>query len=254
LDRLDAMRILVAAVDEGSLTAAGRRLNVPLPTVSRNIAELEKHVGARLLARSTRRLALTDAGAAYVAASRRILDEVSEAERAASGEQIAPRGALAIAAPLVFGRLHVLPLVNEFLAVYPDIDVRLILSDRNADLLEDGIDVALRIGPLRDSSAIATRVGSVRRVVCGSPDLFAARAIPQTPRDLAALPCVTFDALGSASAWIFNVGQRGRAISVEVRSRLSVNTAEAARDAALQASASRDCSRIRCSKPSARGR
>jgi DNA-binding transcriptional LysR family regulator len=233
MDRLAAMRALVTAVDEGSLTAAGRRLDVPLPTVSRWIAELEAGLGTSLLLRSTRRLSLTASGAAYVAACRRILDEVAEAERAAAGEQVAPRGELVVAAPIVFGRLHLLPLVGEFLALYPDIDVRLRLSDRNADLVEEGIDVALRIGALSDSTAVATQLGSVRRVICGSPALFAAHGIPRSPEDLAAMPCVTFDLLASAASWTFDSGRRRRPVSVAVRSRLSVNTAEAARDAAI---------------------
>jgi DNA-binding transcriptional LysR family regulator len=231
MDRLEAMAILIAAVDEGSLTAAARRLHKPLPSVSRKLAELEKHVGTRLLARSTRRLGLTDAGAAYVAACRRILEEVAEAERLAAGEQVSPKGELVVAAPIVFGRLHLLPLVNEFLKLYPEIDIRLRLSDRNADLLEEGIDVALRIGSLRDSGLVATQLGSVRRVVCGSPGYFASHGIPKSPQGLVAMPCVTFDGRAAATSWAFE--GRHRPITVNVRSRLSVDTAEAARDAAL---------------------
>lgn len=157
-----------------------------------------------------------------------------DAERAAAGEQAAPRGTLAIAAPIVFGRLHVLPLVAEFLAAFPEIDVRLALSDRTIDLIEEGIDVALRIGPLRDSAAVATRVGAVRRVVCASPHFLAAHGTPDTPADLAGMPCVSFDGgVGSASAWTFDGKGRSRRAGLSVRSRLSVNTAEAARDAAL---------------------
>src|SRR5262249_38156962 len=137
MDRLEAMSILVAVVEAGSLTAASRRLGVPLPTVSRKISELEANLKARLLVRTTRRLTLTDAGAAYLSAARKILDQVGEAERAAAGEYLVPRGDLAVAAPIVFGRLHVLPAVNAFLAAFPEINVRLALSDRNADLVGD---------------------------------------------------------------------------------------------------------------------
>ncbi len=140
MDRLEAMAILVAAVEAGSFTAASRRLGVPLPTVSRKVAELEARLKARLLIRTTRKLTLTDAGAAYLAATRKILDQVAEAERAAAGEYLTPRGDLAIAAPIVFGRLHVLPIVNAFLADFPDINVQLALSDRNADLVGDQLD------------------------------------------------------------------------------------------------------------------
>jgi DNA-binding transcriptional LysR family regulator len=229
MDRLEAMAILVAAVDAGSLSAAGRALGVPLPTVSRNVAELEAHLGTRLLIRSTRRLTLTEAGAAYVAASRRILDDVAEAERSAAGEYTAPRGELIVTAPVVFGRLHVLPVVTDFLAAFPEIAVRLALSDRNVDLAGDHVDLAVRIGALPDSRLIATRVGAVRRVVCGSPAYFAAHGEPRVPADLAGLACVTFDVLSSATAWDF-AAPGG---TVAIRSRLSVNTAEAAIDAAV---------------------
>jgi DNA-binding transcriptional LysR family regulator len=137
VDRLEAMSIFVAAVEAGSFTAASRKLGVPLPTVSRKVADLEAQLDARLLIRTTRKLTLTDAGEAYLSAARAILEQVADAERAASGEYLTPRGDLAIAAPIVFGRLHVLPLVNEFLTDFPDIDVQLVLSDRNADLVDD---------------------------------------------------------------------------------------------------------------------
>jgi len=193
MDRLEAMSLLVAVAQAGSLTAAGRKLGLPLPTVSRKISELEAHLNTRLLIRSTRRLALTDAGAAYVAAAKRILDEVSEAERAASGEHASPRGDLVITAPIVFGRLHGLPIFAEFLARWPEINVRLVLSDRNLHLIDDRIDVGVRIGALADSALVSTRVGAVRRVVCGSPAYFAAHGVPKRPEDLAALTAVIFD-------------------------------------------------------------
>ncbi len=230
MDRLEAMAIFVAAVEAGSFTAASRRLSVPLPTVSRKIAELEAHLSARLLIRTTRKLTLTDAGEAYLAAARKILDEVGEAERAASGEYLVPRGDLAIAAPIVFGRLHVLPVVTAFLAAFPDINVQLVLSDRNADLIGDQIDMAVRIGPLADSSMVVSRVGSVRYVVCASPEFLAARGVPKMPEDLAAYPCVTF---GTATTTSWSFAPKGRTVrALPVRARLVVNTAEAAIDAA----------------------
>ncbi len=139
------MRVLLATVEAGSLSAGARQLGMPLPTVSRKVAELEAHLKTQLLIRSTRRLALTDAGQSYVVASRRILDEVDEAERSASGEYQAPRGELIITAPVAFGRLHVLPVVNAFLNAYPEID-KLALADRIVNLAEDHIDLAVRIG------------------------------------------------------------------------------------------------------------
>jgi DNA-binding transcriptional LysR family regulator len=232
MDRLEAMSLLVAVAEAGSLSAAGRKLGVPLPTVSRKISELEAHLNTRLLTRSTRKLALTDSGAAYVAAARRILDEVSEAERAASGEHAAPRGDLVITAPVVFGRLHVLPVIAEFLSQWPEINVRLVLADRNLHLIDDHIDIAVRIGALADSALVATQVGAVRSVVCGSPAYFAAHGVPERPEDLAALTAVTFDALSSPQPWIFRDPKSKRELRAPVRSRLSLNTAEAAIDGA----------------------
>src|SRR5262249_22824569 len=167
MDRLESMSILLTAVEAGSLSAAARRLATPLSTVSRKISELETHLKARLLNRSGRKLTLTDAGRNYVEACRRILEDVGEAERAASGEYSAPKGNLIITAPIVFGRLHVLPIAMDFLKAYPDVDIRYVLTDRVVNLLEDNVDLAARIGELPDSSLIATRVGAVRRVVCG---------------------------------------------------------------------------------------
>jgi DNA-binding transcriptional LysR family regulator len=231
MDRLESMEILVTAVEAGSLSAAARRLGMPLATVSRRVSELEAHLAVRLVNRSNRQLTLTDAGRSYVAACRRILEEVSEAERAASGEYSAPRGDLAIAAPIVFGRLHVLPVAMEFLKAYPEVDIRLALADRVAILLEEHLDLAVRIGELPDSGLIATRTGSVRRVTCGSPDYFAARGTPQRPGDLGEHDCVTFDGLLSANSWTFTVGRSE--VSIPIHSRLVVSTATAAIDAAI---------------------
>ena len=232
MDRLEAMSLLVSVVEAGSLSAAGRKLGMPLPTVSRKISELEAHLNTRLVTRSTRRLALTDQGAAYVAAAKRILDEVGDAERAASGEHAAPRGDLVITAPVVFGRLHVLPVIAEFLTQWPEINVRLALADRNLHLIDDHIDIAVRIGALPDSALAATKVGAVRRVACGSPAYFAAHGAPKRPEDLAALTAVTFDQLSSSEHWVFPDPKSKRELRVAVRSRLIVNTAEAAIDGA----------------------
>jgi DNA-binding transcriptional LysR family regulator len=229
MDRLEAMTILVAVVDKGGFTAAARALGQPLPTVSRKLAELESHLGTRLLNRSTRRVALTDAGHDYLSACKRILEEIGDAERKVAGEYVAPKGELVISAPIVFGRLHVVPVVSEFLAKYPDIDIRTLLSDRNAHLLDDDIDLAVRIGRLHDSSMITTQVGVVRQITCGSPSYFAANGVPKSPRELQKLSFVTFEALNSGTSWSFE-GKKGE---VSIRSRLSVNTAEAAIDAAI---------------------
>ncbi|MER9235774.1 LysR family transcriptional regulator [Mesorhizobium sp. M0622] len=230
MDRLQSMSLFVAAAETGSLSAAGRRFGIPLTTVSRKISDLEKHLKTRLLNRSARQLSLTDAGHAYLAACRRILDEVGEAERTAAGEYSAPTGELIVTAPIVFGRLHVLPVVTGFLAAYPDVSVRLTLADRITQLVEEHIDLAIRIGQLADSSLIALRLGSIRRVVCASPAYLAEHGTPKTPQELAAHSAITFEGLTAAS-WSFATGKAE--FAVPIRSRLRVNTAEAAIDAAI---------------------
>jgi len=224
------MSILVAAAEEGSLSAAARRLGIPLTNVSRKVSELEAYLKTGLVNRSSRRLTLTDAGRSYVADCKRILDLVGEAERAATGEYGAPKGDLVITAPIVFGRLHVLPVTTEFLKAYPEIDVRLVFADRIVNLFEEQIDLAVRIGDLPDSSLIATRIGAIRHVVCGSPGYFAARGMPGIPDELGRHDCITFEGLVSPSVWTFTFGKAIK--SVSVHSRLIVNTAEAAINAA----------------------
>jgi DNA-binding transcriptional LysR family regulator len=204
---------------------------MPLATVSRRVSELEAHLKTRLLTRSTRLLTLTDAGRSYIAVCRRILEDVDEAERAASGEYSTPKGDLIITAPNVFGRLHVLPVAMEFLKAYPDVDIRMILADRVVNLLEDHIDLAVRIGALPDSSLVASRVGSIRRVVCGSPAYFAERSAPKSPGEVRLHDCITFDGLTSADAWTFTASKSNAAVAIH--SRFIVNTAEAAIDAAM---------------------
>jgi DNA-binding transcriptional LysR family regulator len=231
MDRLESMSILVAAIEAGSLSAAARRLGTPLATVSRKVSELEAHLKTRLLNRSSRKLTLTDAGRSYVEACKRILEDVGEAERAASGEYSAPKGDLVITAPIVFGRLHVIPIAVEFLKAYPDVDIRFVLADRFVNLLEDHIDLAVRIGELPDSSLVAARIGSIRHVVCGSPAYFAERGTPKSPEELATHDCVSFEGMISPDTWTFAIGKS--VVSVAIHSRLIVNTAEAAIDAAI---------------------
>jgi DNA-binding transcriptional LysR family regulator len=228
MDRFEAMGLLLRVVEKGSLSAAGRDLRIPLPTLSRKISDLETLLSAKLLIRTTRRLSLTDAGATYVAAARRILDQLEEAERDAAGEFTTPKGELVLTAPILFGRLHVLPVVTDFLETFPSIDIRLILSDRNVDLIDDHVDMAVRIGALPDSSMVATAVGSMRTVLCASPRLLAGHALPKTPEDLARLPCVTFDMQAPAASWPMRHGGSSANTDVPIRPRLSVTTAETA--------------------------
>ncbi|EJJ27718.1 transcriptional regulator [Rhizobium sp. CF142] len=228
------MSMLLEVVDRGNLSAASRSLKIPLPTLSRKITDLETLLGTKLLTRTTRKIALTDAGTTYVDAARRILEQVEEAERQASGEFAMPKGELVITAPVQFGRLHVLPVVTDFLAAFPAINVRLMLADRNIDLVDEHVDMAVRIGNLPDSAMVATRVGTVRRVVCGSPAFFAGRGVPKEPADLLGLPCISVEILTPAVGWQFQKPGAAKAIEVPISPRLSVTTTEAAAEAAIR--------------------
>lgn len=233
MDRFDAMKTLIAAIDGGSLSAASRTLGMPLTTVSRKVSDLEAHLRTQLVVRTSRKLELTEAGRAYVAASRRILDEVDDAERAATGEYRTPRGHLTITASIMFGRLHVEPGVLAFLKAYPDITVRLVLADHVVDLVDDHVDVAIRVGRLPDSNMIATRLGAVRWVTCASPAYLAARGTPQTPQALEAEghDCIMFEGLYSNDVWRFGRGKQ--TLDLPIRPRFAVNTADAAIAAAI---------------------
>lgn len=227
MDRLEAMWVFTAIVDAGSLSAAGRHLDMPLATVSRKLADLESHLGTRLLTRSTRRLELTDAGRDYLESCRAILEQVDEAERAASGAYAKVRGRLVVAAPVVFGRLHIVPVAAVFLDRHPEVDIQLRLGDRNVNLIEEHVDLALRIGSLPDSSLVATPVGVVRRVVCASPGYLERAGTPHSLEELAAHRCITFDGLDAAVAWTF-ASTDGVRRQVPVHSRMTVSTADAA--------------------------
>ena len=230
MDRLDAMSTVVAVVEAGSLSAAARRLNTPLATVSRKVSELESHLRTKLFNRSSRKLVLTDAGSSYIDACKRILADVTEAERAASGEYSAPTGELIVTTTIGLGRIYLIPILADFLKAYPDIKVSLILTDRVLSLFEEQIDVALRLGALSDSSMIAIRVGAIRRMICASPAYLAARGTPRTPDDLAGHDCITYAGLVSPDVWTFVRDKTN--VAIPVHARLVVGTAEAACDAA----------------------
>jgi DNA-binding transcriptional LysR family regulator len=230
VDQLASMRVFAAIADAGSLSAAARTLGLPLPSVSRRLAALERELGARLLSRSTRKQALTAAGARYLDACRRVFSELDAAKRSVEEDDRELRGSLAVTAPMLFGRLHVLPIVAEFLALHPRVDLRLTLADRNLELIEDAIDVAIRIGALPDSSLVAVRVASMRRITCASPNYLRERGVPETPEDLARHDCISFTQLASPERWSYPARRGSR--SVAIRSRLTVTTAEAAVDAA----------------------
>jgi DNA-binding transcriptional LysR family regulator len=229
MDQLAAIKVFVAIADAGSLSGAGKRLGMPLSTVSRHLKALEDELDTRLVTRTTRRLTLTGPGRAYAATCRRVLDELDDAGRSLAGEHAEPRGELALTAPVVFGRLHVLPVVNAFLNAYPHVTARMLLLDRVVDLVEEGLDVGLRIGNLPDSSLRATRVGSIRLIACASPSYLAERGVPATPSELSSHNCISFNTLSPPDRWTFG-GEKGWRVTVHPR--LIVNAAEAAIDAA----------------------
>ena len=229
MDRFESMKILLQVVKAGSLSAAGRELRQPLATVSRKISELEAHLGAQIFTRTNRRLALTEAGENYVRSVRQILDDLDSAEAAISGEYAFPKGELIMTAPVAFGRMHVLPVVADFLKQNPKINIRLFLADRVVNLSEDHIDVAVRIGTLPDSSLLAIRLGTIHGIVCASPAYLKAHPAIKTPADVSQHDCINFAAIDGPDHWTFRVN--GDDQSIPIRTRLQVNTAEAALDA-----------------------
>jgi DNA-binding transcriptional LysR family regulator len=234
MDRLDAMRVFIAALDEGSLAGAGRRLGRSPAAVSRAIAFLEQHVGAELLHRTTRAIKLSEAGERYASACRHVLVELEEAEMAAAGERTAPRGTLTVTAPPISGEEILGRIVDAFLDAYPAVSVNLILLDRSANLVEEGIDVALRIAELPDSSMIAVKVGgNVKRVVVASPRYLAAHPRITEPADLSKHHIITTTHFGH-DHWTFPP-PAGSSIarSVHFKPRLVVNSVRAALAAAM---------------------
>lgn len=230
MDRLDAMAVFRTVAELGGLAAAARRLNLSPAAVTRAIAALEARLGARLLTRTTRRVGLTDAGRAYLADCRRILAEIDEAEAAASGAHAIAKGELRVTAPTQFGRLYLGPALPDFLQAYPELTVQVLLVDRIVDLVEEGIDVGLRIGALASTALVALRLGSVRRVVVGSPAYLSTAGRPMSPDDLAHHRLIAPTSLMSAANWGFVVDGRPRL--VPVRARLATSQPDVAIDAA----------------------
>lgn len=231
MDRLESMSVIIAISEAESLSAASRKLGMAVPTVSRRLSELEARLNTQLFQRSSRQIKLTDAGRSYIEACKRIVEQVEDAEREASGEYRTPTGDLTVTSPWGLGHLHLVPIASDFMAEYPDIGLRLLLTDRVLRPLEDHIDVSVRIGPLTDSSMIAARIGSVRLVACASPKYLEARGNPEDLEDLVHHECITIDDFGAQRTWRFVKGQKE--ISSPIRSRLTVNTSEAAVEAAV---------------------
>src|SRR5271170_2061886 len=224
MDRLETMRAFVTVAKLGSFAEAARKLRLSPSVVTRAIAQLEDQLDLSLLTRTTRSVRLTERGQTYLESCEQILADVDGADRRVRGENAEPRGSLTVAAPILFGRLHVLPVVNIVLREYRALAIRLNLSDRNIQLVEEGIDVAIRIGELADSSLIAVKLGEVSRVLVASPDYLKHRGIPASPGELARHDIIAFEGIGVTNEWRFISG--GGAIRVEPR--LAVNSADAA--------------------------
>ena len=230
MDRFESITAFVAVAREGGFSAASRTLGVPLPTISRRVADLEAELGVRLFQRSTRRVVLTEQGRIYQTACQRLLDDLRDADQSITGEYQTPRGDLTVTASIGFGRIHLQPIASEFLQAYPDINLRLLLVDRIVNLVEEHTDIAVRIAPLLDSTLIARQLGQVRMVVCASPGYLAARGVPASPDELTQHDCIGWSSAGLTSSWWFHDAGVDRAAPIRVR--LSTTIAESARASA----------------------
>jgi len=226
MDRIDAMQAFVAVADLHGFAPAARKLGLSPSGVTRLIAALEDRLGARLLQRTTRSVTLTDVGARYLERIRRILADVEEAEGAAEGERTRPSGRLVVSAPIGFGRLHVSPVMSAYLMRYPEVLAELRLSDRMINLVEDGVDLAIRIGHLADSTLVARHVGEMRRIVIASSGYLERRGEPKTPEAIASHATIQFGATTASPDWRFV--EDGREVSVACAPRFTTNSADAA--------------------------
>lgn len=224
MDKFESLAAFVAVADQRSFAAAARSLQVSPPAITRAIASLERHLGVTLFHRSTRSVSLTDDGAAFLERARRILIDLREAEHIVMGGRSVPRGQIYITAPVMFGRLHVLPVISELLAEHQGLSARMMLLDRNVRIVEEGIDVAVRIGALSDSSLRAIPIGSVHQTIVASPAYLAEYGMPTSPADLAGHHCIAGSGVRTGNAWPF--GPKSNA-SANVAPRLTVNTVDA---------------------------
>jgi DNA-binding transcriptional LysR family regulator len=231
MDRLQAMTTFVAVVDSGGFARAARKLNLSPPVVTRAVAELEERLGLRLLTRTTRVVRVTDAGAKFADDCRRILADIDEAENAAGGAHAAPRGTLTLTAPVLFGQRHVTPILVSYLQQYPEVDAQCLFLDRVVNVVEEGVDVAVRIGELPDSSLQALRVGRVRRVLVAAPAYLQARGVPQRPEELAGHTLVSASGVSPVSEWRFSDG--GKPLLQRLQPRMRTTSNDSALAAAL---------------------
>ena len=231
MDRLQTMLVFIAVAEEAGFAAAARRLNMSPPSVTRAVGELEARLRARLLHRTTRTVRLTDAGARYLADCKRIMSEIEEADSHAAGIHAAPQGAVSLTGSILFGRIVLTPILVDLMERYRDISINTLFVDRVVGLIDEGIDIAVRIAELPDSSLAAIRVGSVRRVMCAAPDYLAARGYPQSPRDLAAHDTIDFVNIMPRDEWVFE--RDGESPVFKTRSQLRTNSADVAITAAV---------------------
>ncbi|CAB3809365.1 HTH-type transcriptional regulator ArgP [Paraburkholderia caffeinitolerans] len=231
MDRMTAMETFVAVVEAGSFSAAARRLNVGQPAVSKSVAQLEERLGTRLLLRSTRGLNTTDAGQRFYEHARVAIEEADEAEHAAKQSSESVSGRLRVSAAPTFARLHVMPSLKRFLDQHPQLEIDIVLDDRNIDLLEEGMDVSLRMGSLDDSAMTARRIGRSPRLVVGTPQYFEAAGVPATPADLIRHQAIVYSQRGGGDSWSFS--QNGKETAVVVSGRVRVSAAEGIRTAVL---------------------
>ncbi len=231
MDRLHGMAVFVAVAEEESFAAAGRRLRMSPPAVTRAVAALEERLGVRLLTRTTRMVRTTDAGARYLEDARRLLLEADEADEAAAGVNATPRGHLAVTAPALFGKQYVMPIITAYQRVFSETTVSALFVDRVVNLLDEGLDIGLRIGVLPDSSLRAIRVGQVRRVICGATAYLKKHGVPKTPADLANHQIIAATAVSAGSEWNFAKGKQR--IGVKLSPRILVNTNDGAIAAAM---------------------
>lgn len=232
MDRFHLINTFVAVVDTNGFAGAARKLNMSPPAVTRAINELELHLGLRLLTRTTRTVRVTDAGERYAQDCRRILAEMAEADESVSGMHASPRGRLTLTAPVLFGGLYVTPIVTEYLSRYRQVNASCIFLDRIVNLMDEGIDVAIRIGELPDSTLQAMRVGQVRRLICAAPEYLAEHGMPLTPDDLQKHTIVASNSASSSPEW--KLLDRGEPLSVRLQPRMTTTTNDAAMMAAVQ--------------------
>lgn len=231
MSRLQAMQVFVRVAETGGFAEAARQLHMSPPAVTRAVAALEDIIGARLFTRTTRSVKLTEAGARYFEDCRRILADIKEAEAAAAGSYSTPTGTLSVTASVLFGQIYILPILTDFLDANPQVSGKALFLDRVVNIVDEGIDVAIRIGHLPDSSYSAIRVGTVRRVVCGAPDYFARYSVPQHPSDLANHRIIAATGSWSALDWRFGKDEE---IGITVKPRLSCSTYEGVIATAVQ--------------------